>query len=98
MSLQEPPLQHTLTRRELGGGSPSPQLQKMPGRLTGLTTPAAGRTMFDGMNRVLRGVVWFVFEPTTLRIQEVRPFEHGSAFIVSAELRPFFYLKSECAG
>jgi hypothetical protein len=31
-------------------------------------------TMFDGMSRVLRGVDWFVFEPTTLRIQEVRPY------------------------
>jgi methyltransferase len=31
-------------------------------------------TQFDRQRRILRGVDWFVFEPETLRIQEVRPY------------------------
>ena len=31
-------------------------------------------TRFDRSDRVVRGVDWFVFEPETLRIREVRPY------------------------
>ena len=37
--------------------------------------PAAlERTRFDRQGRILRGMDWFVFEPETFRIQEVRPY------------------------
>ena len=49
-------------------------------------------TRFDRDGRVVRGVDWFVFEPKTISIREVRPY--AAAFrtdIVRQELQDFEY-------
>jgi methyltransferase len=51
-------------------------------------------TRFDRMSRVIRGVDWFVFDPKTIRIQEVRPYvasaPHGDD-LSRQELQDFDY-------
>jgi hypothetical protein len=44
--------------------------------LVDVARPAAALewTRFDRAARVVRGVDWFVFEPQTIRIREVRPY------------------------
>ena len=51
-------------------------------------------SMFDGSGRTLRGVDWFVFEPTMVRIQEVRPYIAAAPRwddLVSLEQQDFDY-------
>jgi len=50
-------------------------------------------TLFDRQGRILRGVDWFVFEPETLRIREVRSYmAAGLGLEVDRqELREFDY-------
>jgi methyltransferase len=50
-------------------------------------------TQFDRQGRILRGVDWFVFEPETLHIQEIRPYTAARLdFEVDRqELREFDY-------
>ena len=50
-------------------------------------------TRFDRQGRILRGVDWFVFEPETLRIQEVRSYMAARVDLEvdRQELREFDY-------